>query len=73
MFGLMVIQQRLRGMDSRLGDLEGRLGDLEGGLGDIEHQIVELGARPESRSGVDEQGRNGSPSLDRLKDPVRRS
>jgi hypothetical protein len=66
MFGLMVIQQRLRGMDSRLGDLEGRLGD-------IEHQIVELGARPESRSGVDEQGRNGSPSLDRLKDPVRRS
>jgi hypothetical protein len=73
MFGLMVIQQRLRGMDSRLGDLEGGLGDLEGGLGDIEHQIVELGARPESRSGVDEQGRNGSPSLDRLKDPVRRS
>jgi hypothetical protein len=66
MFGLMVIQQRLRGMDSRLGDLEGRLGD-------IEHQIVELGARPESRLGVDEQGRNGSPSLDRLKDPVRRS
>jgi hypothetical protein len=53
--------------------MDSRLGDLEGGLGDIEHQIVELGARPESRSGVDEQGRNGSPSLDRLKDPVRRS
>lgn len=65
MFGLMVIQQRLRGMESRMGELEGRLVD-------IEHQIVELGGRPESRSGVDEQGRNGSPSLDRLEDPVGR-
>jgi hypothetical protein len=65
MFGLMVIQQRLRGIESRMGELEGRLVD-------IEHQIVELGGRPQSRSGVDEQGRNGSPSLDRLEDPVGR-
>ena len=63
MFGLMVIQQQIRGMESRIGALEGRLID-------IEHQIVELGLRPESRSGVDEQGRNGSPRLDRLEDPV---
>jgi glycosyltransferase involved in cell wall biosynthesis len=65
MFGLMVIQQRLRGLDSRIGKLEGRLVD-------IEHLIVDLGVRPESRSGVDEQGRNGSPTLDRLENPVGR-
>ena len=65
MFGLMVIEQRIRGMESRIGELEGRLMD-------IEHQIVELGVRPESRSGVNEKGRNGSPSLDRLEDPVGR-
>ena len=63
MFGLMVIQQRLRGVDSRLGELEGRL--LE-----IEHSIAKLGALPEPASGVDEQGRTGSPRLDRLEDPV---
>jgi hypothetical protein len=65
MFGLMVIQQRIRGMESRIGELEGRLVD-------IEHQILELGVRPESRLGVDEQGRNGSLSLNRLEDPVGR-
>jgi glycosyltransferase involved in cell wall biosynthesis len=65
MFGLMVIQQRLRGVESRLGEMEGRLVD-------IEHSIAKLGARPEPASGVDEQGRNGSPSLDRLQDPVGR-
>ncbi|HEY9375873.1 MAG TPA: glycosyltransferase family 2 protein [Jiangellaceae bacterium] len=72
MFGLMVIEHRIRGMEGRIGNLEGRIGSLEGRLVDIEHKIVELGVRPESRSGVDEQGRNGSPSLDRLEDPVRR-
>ena len=60
----VVIQQRLWAMESRMGELDR--------LGDIEHQIVELGGRPESRSGVDEQGRNGSPSLDRVEDPVGR-
>ena len=65
MFGLMVIQQRLRGVDSRLGEMEGRLSD-------IEHRIARLGAQAEPPSGVDEQGRNGSVSLDRLEDPVGR-
>jgi glycosyltransferase involved in cell wall biosynthesis len=65
MFGLMVIQQRLRGVDSRLGEVDGRLME-------IEHRIAELGARPEPPSGVDEQGRDGSASLDRLQDPVGR-
>jgi glycosyltransferase involved in cell wall biosynthesis len=40
MFGLIVIQQRLRGVESRLGEMESRLGD-------IEHRIAELGARLE--------------------------
>jgi glycosyltransferase involved in cell wall biosynthesis len=65
MFGLMVIQQRLRGVDSRLGEVEGRL--IE-----IEQSIAKLGARPEPGSGVDEQGRYGSAGLDRLEDPVGR-
>jgi hypothetical protein len=64
MFGLMVIQQRLRGVDSRLGEVEGRLSE-------IEQSIAKLGARPEP-SGVDEQGRYGSAGLDRLEDPVGR-
>jgi hypothetical protein len=52
--------------------VESRLGEMEGRLVDIEHSIAKLGARPEPASGVDEQGRNGSPSLDRLQDPVGR-
>jgi glycosyltransferase involved in cell wall biosynthesis len=65
MFGLMVIQQRLRGVESRLGEMEGRLLDIERG-------IAKLGVLPEPASGVDEQGRYGSVSFDRLEDPVRR-
>jgi glycosyltransferase involved in cell wall biosynthesis len=65
MFGLMVIQQRLRGVDSRLGEMEGRLTD-------IEQSIAKLGGRGEPASGVDEQGRYGSAGLDRLEDPVGR-
>jgi glycosyltransferase involved in cell wall biosynthesis len=65
MFGLMVIQQRLRDLDSRLSEMEARLLD-------IERSIAKLGARPEPASGVDEQGRNGSVSFDRLEDPVGR-
>ena len=37
MFGLMVIQQRLGGLESRLGEMEARLVA-------IEHRIAELGA-----------------------------
>jgi glycosyltransferase involved in cell wall biosynthesis len=65
MFGLMVIQQRLRGVDSRLGEMEGRLTD-------IEQSMAKLGGRGEPASGVDEQGRYGSAGLDRLEDPVGR-
>jgi glycosyltransferase involved in cell wall biosynthesis len=66
MFGLMVIQQRLGGMESRLGEMESRLAD-------IEHRIAELGPAPAPPpSGVDEQWRDGSAGLDRLQDPVGR-
>ena len=64
MFGLMVIQQRLGGLQSQLGELETRLGA-------IEHQIADLGERPEPLSGVDEQGRHPSMTFDSLEDPVR--
>jgi glycosyltransferase involved in cell wall biosynthesis len=65
LFGLMVIQQRLRDVDSRLGEMEGRLTE-------IEHDIVKLSTRPEPGSGVDEQGRYGTAGFDRLEDPVGR-
>ena len=65
LFGLMVIQQRLRDVDSRLGEMEGRLTD-------IEHDIAKLSTRPEPESGVDEQGRYGTAGFDRLEDPVGR-
>jgi glycosyltransferase involved in cell wall biosynthesis len=65
LFGLMVIQQRLRDMDSRLGDMDSRLTD-------IEHDIAKLSTRPEPGSGVDEQGRYGTAGIDRLEDPVGR-
>jgi hypothetical protein len=64
MFGLMVIQQRLDGLESRLGEMEDRLGD-------IEHRIADLGQRAEPPSGVDEQGRHRSVTLDRREDPIR--
>ena len=64
MFGLMVIQQRL-------GAMEGRLGEMEGQLTGIEHRITELTARAES-SAVDDEGRFGAGSFDRLEDPVGR-
>jgi glycosyltransferase involved in cell wall biosynthesis len=64
MFGLMVIQQRLGGVESRLGEMEARLAA-------IEHGIADLGERPEPPSGVDEQGRHRSVALDSFEDPVR--
>ena len=64
MFGLMVIQQRLGGLESRLGEMEARLVA-------IEHWIADLGERPEPPSGVDEQGRHRSATFDSLEDPVR--
>jgi glycosyltransferase involved in cell wall biosynthesis len=66
MFGLMVIQQRLGGVESRLGEMEAR---LEG----IEHRIADVVQRPGPRSGVDEQGGHRSVALDSLEDPVRSS
>jgi hypothetical protein len=65
MFGLMVIQQRLRGLDSRLDELDRRLVN-------IEHSIARLGARPEPTPLVDEQGWYGSVTFDRQEDPVGR-
>ena len=64
MFGLMVIQQRLGGIDSRLGEMEARLVAIEA-------RIADLGERPEPPSGVYEQGRHRSATLDSLEDPVR--
>jgi glycosyltransferase involved in cell wall biosynthesis len=64
MFGLMVIQKRLGGMENRLGEMEARLVA-------IEDRIADLGERPEVPSGVDEQGRHRSATLDGLEDPVR--
>jgi hypothetical protein len=71
MFGLMVIQQTLGGVESRLGAVESRLSETEARLVAIEHRIADLGERPERRSGVDEQGRHRSATLDSLEDPVR--
>ena len=64
MFGLMVIQQRLGGVERRLGEMEARLSA-------IEHRIADLDGAPAPPSGVDEQGRHFTATLDRLKDPVR--
>ncbi len=66
MFGLMVVQQRLRGMEHRLGEME-RL------LQNIERRPVVLGPAPPSPSGVDEQRWDRSAGFDRLDDPVGRS
>jgi hypothetical protein len=56
LFGLMVISQRL--------------GEVEARLSGIEDRIADLGAPAASPSGVDEQGWNGSASLESLEDPV---
>ena len=64
MFGLMVIQQRLGGLESRFGEMEARLVS-------IEHRIADLGQRSEPPSGVDEQGRHDGVAFDSLEDPVR--
>ena len=66
MFGLMVIQQRLGGVESRLGDIEARLGA-------IEDRIADPGGAPEPPSGVDEEGWHRGGTLDGLEDPVRSS
>jgi hypothetical protein len=64
LFGLMIISQRLGGMQSRLGEMEARLES-------IEDRIADLGAPAGPVSGVDEQGRNGSATLQSLEDTVR--
>jgi hypothetical protein len=65
MFGLMVVQQHLRGMEDRLAEMEGLLVD-------VEHRLGELNAPSAAPSGVDEQGRYRISGLDRLDDPVGR-
>ena len=64
MFGLMVIQQRLGGLESQLGAMDARLTA-------IEHRIADRGAPAAPPSGLDEQGRNGSVAFDSLENPVR--
>lgn len=64
MFALMVIQQGLRGADSRLSDMEGQLAD-------IQNQLAELSAPPVTRSDMDQQRHYGSDGYDRLEAPVR--
>jgi glycosyltransferase involved in cell wall biosynthesis len=61
MFGLLVVQQRLLGLDRRLGDLEGLLAQ-------VEHRLAELAARAEPPSGVSDPRTDGSASQDRLED-----
>jgi hypothetical protein len=65
MFGLMVIQQRLGGVESRLAEMQARLEA-------IEHRIAERGARPEPPSGVHEQGWYDSAGIERFEDSVGR-
>jgi glycosyltransferase involved in cell wall biosynthesis len=65
MFGLMVIQHRLRGLENRLGEMQGRLVN-------IEQRIAQLGGPPGPMSSVNEQRRYSSAGFDRLDDPVRR-
>ena len=64
MFGLMVVQQRLGGVETRLGEMEARISDIGHGMAGLEE-------RAESLSGVDEQGRHLSPTFDGFEDPVR--
>jgi glycosyltransferase involved in cell wall biosynthesis len=40
MFGLTVIQQRLRGQERLLGEMEARLGDIEDQLVDLKHRVT---------------------------------
>lgn len=64
MFGLMVIEQRIRGLENRLGQMEGTLRHLE-------HTLGELNASA-SPSSVGEQQRFGGSDVDRLEGAVGR-
>ena len=66
MFGLMVISQRLSGLERHLGAIDNRLVD-------IENRVAVLGARPEPSSNPPAEGRHGSASRDRLEDVVGRA
>ena len=65
MFGLMVIQERLRKMEDRLGELESRLARIEG-------RLVEPRTGPEAPSDVDEERGYVGAAPHRLEDPVGR-
>jgi len=65
MFGLIVLQRQLQGLEKQLGQIEGRFGDLE-------HRLEEPGAHSSEALGVDEEGRNGNSGLGSLDDAVGR-
>jgi glycosyltransferase involved in cell wall biosynthesis len=65
MFGLMVIQHRLAGMEERLLEVERQLNRIETRLG-------EPGSPVEPQSAPDEERGNGSATAHRLQDPVSR-
>jgi hypothetical protein len=64
MFGLMVIQQKVSGV-------EGRLAEMDARLAAIEHRLADIGQRSQPASGVDEQGRHREAILESLEDSVR--
>lgn len=65
MFGLMVIQQRLSGLERRLSEIDGRIADIEDG-------VASLAAGLQPPSSIHDPGRDDSVSLDRLEDVVGR-
>jgi glycosyltransferase involved in cell wall biosynthesis len=64
LFGLIVIQHQLRGIESRIGAIERRLGDVEARIG--------LVTGPEPPSGVDEQRGYARTGADGAEDPLGR-
>lgn len=64
MFGLMVIERRLHGLESQLGEMAGQLANLERAVGELN--------TPGPASGADEQRRYGTTGSDRLEDAIGR-
>ena len=65
MFGLMVISQRLNGLEDHLSEIDQRLAS-------IERRVAAAAVRPEPTSGRHEEGRHGGVGRDRLEDVVGR-
>jgi glycosyltransferase involved in cell wall biosynthesis len=64
MFGLMVIQQKVSGV-------EGRIAEMDARLAAIEHRLADVGQRSQPPSRVDEQGRHREAILESLENSVR--